>query len=227
MMGIFVNKFLILFLSLSLIGCATPVYNSTSTISNISKPPLNSINTVSVGDQMLVQGILRQNDVLEIFQATQAGMYTIPAGQYNKTGESEKGKFFTIVNSTGAMVTKSFFADPMQAIMTTLDGNLCIITVFNVKSCHQGKSFNIKKVNIASENSFQQTLIYSGKVGNKINIGYREFSSNMARPAFNNDVEYDLNESKQIGYKGALLDIIDANNQNITYKVLKNFNKVE
>jgi hypothetical protein len=49
----------------------------------------------------------------------------------------------------------------------------------------------------------------------------------MARPAFNNDVEYDLNESKQIGYKGALLDVIDANNQNITYKVLKNFNKVE
>jgi hypothetical protein len=43
-------------LTVGLFGCATPVYNSTSTISNISKPPLNSINTVSVGDQMLVQG---------------------------------------------------------------------------------------------------------------------------------------------------------------------------
>ncbi|KXO78207.1 hypothetical protein AYL20_07475 [Acinetobacter venetianus] len=214
-------------LGFGLVGCATPVYNSTSTISNISKPPLNSINTVSVGDQMLVQGTLRQNDVIEFSQVTQAGMYKIPAGQYNKTGESEKGKFFTIISTTGGLVTKSFLADPMQAIMTTSDGSLCIITVFNVKSCHQGKSFNIKKVNIASENSFQQTLIYSGKVGNKINIGYREFSSNMARPAFNNDVEYDLNESKQIGYKGALLDVIDANNQNITYKVIKNFNRVE
>ena len=64
-------------------------------------------------------------------------------------------------------------------------------------------------------------------MGNKINIGYREFSSNSARPAFNNDVEYDLNESKQIGYKGALLEVIKATNQDITYKVLKNFNKID
>ena len=68
---------------------------------------------------------------------------------------------------------------------------------------------------------------FSGKVGNKINIGYREFSSSMARPAFNNDVEYDLNESKTIGYNGELLEVIDANNQSIKYKVLKNFNKVD
>jgi hypothetical protein len=82
-------------------------------------------------------------------------------------------------------------------------------------------------VGVASDNAFQQTLIYSGKIGNKVNIGYREFSRNMARPAFNNDVEYDLSESNQIGYKGALLEIIDANNQNITFKVLRNFNKVQ
>ncbi|ELT4634368.1 hypothetical protein R8Y01_003702, partial [Acinetobacter baumannii] len=78
-----------------------------------------------------------------------------------------------------------------------------------------------------NEDSFQQTLIYSGKVGNKINIGYREFSSNIARPAFNNDVEYDLSQSKEIGYKGALLEIIEATNQDIKYKVIRNFNKVD
>ena len=27
-------------------------------------------------------------------------------------------------------------------------------------------------------------------IGDKINVGYREFSNNTARPAFNNDVEY-------------------------------------
>ncbi|MDA3500717.1 Uncharacterised protein [Acinetobacter junii] len=219
--------FLTFSFSLFLVGCATPVYNSTMTVSNISKPPINTINTVSVGDQMLVQGTLRQNDVLELQQQTKISLYTIPAGQFIKTGENEKGKYFTLVSTTGAMVQKAFMADPAQALMTAPDGKLCVITVFNLKACQADKSFVIKKTNIASENSFQQTLIYSGKVGNKINIGYREFSSNMARPAFNNDVEYDLNESKQIGYKGALLEIIEANNQNITYKVLKNFNKVD
>lgn len=76
-----------------------------------------------------------------------------------------------------------------------------------------------------SKDSFQQTLIYNGKVGNKVNIGYREFSSDLARPAFNNDFEYDLSESKQIGYEGALLDIIEAGNQQIKYKVIRSFNK--
>lgn len=42
------------------------------------------------------------------------------------------------------------------------------------------------KITTKDTNSFQQTLIYNGKVGNKINIGYREFSGDLARPAFAN-----------------------------------------
>ena len=61
-------------------------------------------------------------------------------------------------------------------------------------------------------------------VGNKINIGYREFQGGMARAAFSNEVEYDLSESKTIRYKGAVLDIMDANNQSITFKLTRNFN---
>jgi hypothetical protein len=58
---------------------------------------------------------------------------------------------------------------------------------------------------------------------NKINIGYREFSNNSARPAFNNEVEYDLSESKRIGYKGAQIEVLEADNSSITYEVLRNF----
>ncbi|MCV5664960.1 hypothetical protein OFN50_38635, partial [Escherichia coli] len=73
------------------------------------------------------------------------------------------------------------------------------------------------------QDSFQQTLIYSGKVGNKINISYREFSNDMARPAFNNEAEYDLSESNQIGYKGAVIDVLEADNTKITYRLIRNF----
>jgi len=68
-------------------------------------------------------------------------------------------------------------------------------------------------------------LIYSGKVGNKINVAYREFSNNLARPAFNNTVQYDLDESNIIGYKGARIEVIEATNEYIKFKVLLNFNK--
>ncbi len=43
----------------------------------------------------------------------------------------------------------------------------------------------------------------------------------MARPAFNNNVEYDLSESPIIGYKGAKLEVIEANNQFIKYRVIE------
>ncbi|MCP6612672.1 hypothetical protein NL511_30920, partial [Klebsiella pneumoniae] len=78
--------------------------------------------------------------------------------------------------------------------------------------CDTGKPFTKVKFQTEQQSSFQQTLIYNGKVGNKINIGYREFQGGMARAAFSNEVEYDLSESKTIRYKGAVLDIMDANN---------------
>jgi hypothetical protein len=69
----------------------------------------------------------------------------------------------------------------------------------------------------------EQTLIYSGRIGNRIKLGYREFSNGYARDAFSNEAEYDISESKQIGYKRALIEVIEASNTQITYKVLRNF----
>lgn len=177
---------------------------------------------------MLEQGVLVDRDVLSIPSNTKINFaYSLSAGYYQKTGQDTKGRYYEAINniSNGGSVQKMAIADPFKAVMLGLDGKLCVITVFNAKNCTDKHSASHTTIGVATDNSFQQTLIYSGKVGNKINIGYREFSSNMARPAFNNDVEYDLNESRQIGYKGALLDIIDANNQSITFKVLRNFNK--
>lgn len=213
-----------------LVGCASPAYNYQAIPKHVSKPPLNTVNTAYVGDKMLEQGTFVDQEVLQIPSSTKLGfLYTLTAGYYQKTGQNEKGGYYQPVNniSNGGMVQKNPLADPFKSVMLGLDGKLCVITVFNAKSCSENHQAKRTSIGVASDSSFQQTLIYSGKVGNKINIGYREFSSNMARPAFNNDVEYDLGESKQIGYKGALLEVIDANNQNITYKVLRNFNKAE
>jgi hypothetical protein len=70
----------------------------------------------------------------------------------------------------------------------------------------------------------QKTLIYSGKIGDRITLGYREFKNDIARPAFSNDVAYDLSESTVLGYKGARLEVLKATNTEITYKVIAGFN---
>lgn len=71
---------------------------------------------------------------------------------------------------------------------------------------------------------FYQEFIYIGKIGNNLKFTYREFSDyNMARPAFTQDLDYDLSESKTIGCKGLRLEILHASNTEIEYKLIKYF----
>lgn len=80
----------------------------------------------------------------------------------------------------------------------------------------------IIKTSISTSN-FIQEFIYNGKVDNNIKFIYREFSGDMIRPAFNQSVQYDYNDSKFISFKGLNIEIIEANNQRIKYKMLSNF----
>ena len=83
-----------------------------------------------------------------------------------------------------------------------------------------------EKETIINSESFRRTLIYTGKVGNKLRMSYREFNNNLARAAFSTDVEYDLSESNIIGYAGAKIEVIKATNNEIEYKVLNNFKQI-
>lgn len=49
----------------------------------------------------------------------------------------------------------------------------------------------------------------------------------MARPAFNQELQYDLNESNTVGFKGLRMEIVNATNTSIEYKVLSSFNKIQ
>ena len=73
----------------------------------------------------------------------------------------------------------------------------------------------------ASQDFVKKELLYSGKSGNTIKISYREFRGGFAAPAFSQNLEYDLNESKTINFQKFTLEVLSATNQAITYKVLK------
>ena len=74
-------------------------------------------------------------------------------------------------------------------------------------------------------NCFKQEFIFNGKVGSSLKFIYREYVNDMARPAFNQELQYDLNESNIIGFKGLRLEVVNATNTNIDYKILSSFNK--
>ena len=49
---------------------------------------------------------------------------------------------------------------------------------------------------------------------------YREYAENLARPAFSQELQYNLDESKIISYKSIKIEIINATNSVIEYKVI-------
>lgn len=71
------------------------------------------------------------------------------------------------------------------------------------------------------DNSLKRELVYSGVSQGTITLLYREFKNDFARPAFSQELRYDLKEGDEIGYKGARFKVKRANNLGIKFSVIK------
>lgn len=214
------RRLILISILLVLGGCTTVQYNgSPSERKKVNYPPLNKEVTAYVGDHMVEKGVIYEEQVLYVAQRVDGALYDIPSKNYPQVGFDNKQDFFSAIG-----VIKGALSDPIEALAVGKDqgSQVCVITTFGGRACYDAEYEKRSRVS-ETKNSFQQTLIYSGRVGNRINIGYREFSNNTARPAFNNEVEYDLSESRRIGYKGAQVEVIEADNSSITYKLIRNF----
>lgn len=91
--------------------------------------------------------------------------------------------------------------------------------------CHQrsSKDHIIVKEFRQLENTFQQSIEYMGRSGDILRFIYVEFNENRARTAFNRNFQVDLKEGKTVNYKGAEIEIIEANNLQVTYVIKKYF----
>lgn len=217
----------------ALVGCVSDIkYNYVPEVTQKSYPDLNVVTTTYIGDDMVRQGNVKTMDVISFPVTTQVNKfwnsYIIDAGDYPKLGEDNKYLFFAAKSVNGNSIVKSFDipAAPI-GIRVSKDSSkneVCMSFSTGTDFCENHKQFTYKKVSVTNQNGFQQTLIYNGKVGNKINIGYREYNDDMARPAFSNNAEYDLSRSTVIRYKGAVIEVLQATNQHIKYKVISNFN---
>jgi len=67
-------------------------------------------------------------------------------------------------------------------------------------------------------------LVYSGKDHNVLLVDYREYNMNASgtfiKEGFTQHLRYDLNESKTISFRNYKIEIIKANSNNVTYKVI-------
>lgn len=71
--------------------------------------------------------------------------------------------------------------------------------------------------------SFRQELIYNGRSADTLKFLYREYSSDVLRTPFSQEIQYDLKDGPTIGFKGVRITVIEASNTKIKYRVLSSF----
>ncbi|QJB68359.1 hypothetical protein [Parasphingorhabdus halotolerans] len=219
---------------LFLSACSTTKVNYTPVTQQISEPPLNTSTETPIGGAMLKQGALTETKGIALAQKNNINNYTFSKGFYPQIGEDAEYTYHSYqmglgLSGFGGLMITGGLLGPMQNDVVSLratkgSNQLCVDRSMGAKACDTEIGYTRTTKPIVSEANFQQTLIYSGRVGDRIKVGYREFSGNNARPAFSNEVDYDLSQSMEIAYKGALIMVEEADNKKIRYTVIKNFN---
>lgn len=87
----------------------------------------------------------------------------------------------------------------------------------------RGTKFTRQAVTKVEADNFQRQLLYEGKVGNELRLSYREFRGDLARPAFSQELTFDLGGGSIVGIKGARLEVLEVNNLGIRYRMLQPF----
>jgi hypothetical protein len=69
------------------------------------------------------------------------------------------------------------------------------------------------------ESAYRSQMIYSGLAGNTIRAAYREFKGDFIRPAFSQELQYNLAQDSTIAYKSIRIQVLSATNSQLRYRV--------
>lgn len=204
------------FVLIALAGCKSKPIVQTYSLQTL--PAVGTIATAGIGERLLIQGDARTVDGIVIPIDATIGDFVVQKGTYPIGAKNDEYRTFVSVEMTkqGRQVKRGqlhLFEKDKETKILCVSRKVCAEVNYTI-----GESTNY------SPSTMQQTLLYSGKIGSKITLSYREFKNEFARSAFSNDVAYDLTESTVLGYKGARLEVIKATNTEITYKVIAGFN---
>lgn len=221
---------------LALAGCATApqiqIQEYSARAETVTIPAINveseaelGQNIVSKAYRSVYPAISLDHDVMDP-DAAAWGSLKIYAGVLRLYAENESGKFYLAekaqdvkggeaVKDVGGVFVPSDTSKPAVVFGTNYPYSKILMGTIPVAGL---KSTTYESWN---KDSFKRELVYAGVSQNTISVLYREFSDYSARPAFSQDLKYDLSQGDTIGYRGARFQVIKANNMGIRYKVIK------
>lgn len=211
----------------------------------INKPDIGIVANASIGESMVktlkkrvIPTLVLNQSITQEYQYNGFTNYkTIDEGDLNLNRKNSEGRFFAAqdgvrVQGPGSVVNflkgGIFVYDDKTTPPEMYFENKYNSDVYTeLLPKFDFKIINKEEVLIAGldaeenkKDSLNRELVYTGISGNTVSILYREYINNLARPAFTQEIKYDLKTSKIIGFKTARFEIIKADNASITYKTL-------
>lgn len=206
----------------------------TPEINTIYSPKLNKISNSEIGISLASKEKGQTYNAIEItkeFKVKADHLFeTVEVGQLFINDYSTK-KYNLYRNSSnlifGVALSKS---SDVALIYTSSDNDGIYSTGFsefgiNFVEPEEEIEYIKTRATLKEKEFFKQEFIYNGRVGNALKFIYREYINDYARPAFIQDLQYDLSESEIIGFRGLRIQIINASNTEIEYIVLNYFDK--
>jgi hypothetical protein len=217
--------------TLALVGCAsTPLPQQyVGTTSVVVSPAVNTQATAELGQTIIsksnltvIPAIRLEKDASEVVNSP--GRTTIRAGVISLFATNESGRFFRDYRATYTALGTTVANDTAGIFIPHDKSNPPVVYHYAMGYKFGGEpvaGITETTTNKWSKDSFKRELIYSGVSQNTISISYREFVDDIARPAFSQELKYDLSQGTTIGYKGARFEVIKANNTELVYRVVK------
>ena len=182
-------------------------------------PPLNTESTAQVGDDILHQGTYYERDVIHLSQEIKIGengAYTLNPGYYVRTGGGGDWETYAPAanDPEGGSIKKAPDVVTLQEGLQVSSDGKTVGVVTNFYQAVYGEAEGITRstrLSLSTE-SLQKALVYGGKVGNKIKLGYREIWMHIVRPSEIQFVEHDLTKSKFVESHGARIQVLRATN---------------
>jgi len=199
--------------------------NSLTSYETTFYPEVAVQSTVNLGDTMMMQGKGWYVDCIvpdfEYTESNRSFLLTVKKG-VKICGEKEGDNYFT----TSYDPFGGRGVNPPLWSVTNVGNNMaqwCAGAI--VAYCHKRSitDHKIVKEFRQAKDTFQQSIEYMGRSGDVLKFIYVEFNENMARAAFNRNFQVDLKEGKTVNYKGAEIEIIEADNVQVTYVIKKYF----
>jgi hypothetical protein len=201
------------------IGCGKRVPRR---VDYIYHPPLNSVAVAELGDSMIEKsyGIVAIRTLASLSNKSDVEKYNLNGNEFKFAPWTYKFKKYECV----------LHARGNSLIDENCDGK------FDLNSSGEQLAEPVpytveKKEELIgmSRGSYKKEIIYQGKIDNKINMLYREFCSQdnqfMIRDAYTQKIEYELYDNGKaiVGFKGLRMEISEATNNSIKYRIIKDF----